>query len=273
LFNENAIPPKILSILGEENNRTNGAVEAYIYRSFINKHEQLSNALNYCRDAKRENFNVKTFIDNFRYEPGLKRSIDKIYEIVVYALFSTLVDTLELKVEVSINTEKKEILYEFSDFAKKVMCIDTDNLSNTQDGRVFRVGVTNAADRGLDMYTNWGPAVQIKHLSLDEDLAENIVDSVSSDKIIIVCKDAEQRVIFSLLNQIGWKSKIQSIIVEDNLVIWYEKALRGKFSDNIGDKLLECLSTELTFEFPSVNKIPDAIKLRKYENIIDDFWK
>ena len=273
LFNDNAIPPKILNILGKENIRTNGAVEAYIYRSFTNRHEQLANALNYCLDAKKEKFQVKSFLESFRYEPGLKRSIDKIYEIVVYALFSTLVSTLELKVEVSINTNKKDILVEFSDFAKMVMSIDTNNLSNTQDARVFRVGVTNAADRGLDMYSNWGPAIQIKHLSLDEDLAENIVDSVSSDKIIIVCKDAEQRVIYSLLNQMGWKSKIQSIVTEQNLIEWYDKALRGKYSNEIGEILLQCLSTELGFEFPSVNEIPDVLKSRKYENITDTFWK
>ena len=34
-----------------------------------------------------------------------------------------------------------------------------------------------AADRGLDMYSNWGPAIQIKHLSLDVELAKNIVDA------------------------------------------------------------------------------------------------
>jgi len=273
LFNDNAIPPKILNILGEENIRTNGAVEAYIYQSFINRHEQLANALNYCLEAKKDTFQVKDFLNNFRYEPGLKRSIDKIYEIVVYALFSTLVETLDLKVEVSINTDKKDILLEFSDFAKMVMCIDTNNLSNSQDARVFRVGVTNAADRGLDMYSNWGPAIQIKHLSLDEDLAENIVDSVSSDKIIIVCKDAEQNLIYSLLNQMGWKCKIQSIVTEQNLFTWYEKALRGKYSDSIGSILLECLSTELSFEFPSASETPEIIKSRKYENINDNFWK
>jgi type II restriction enzyme len=32
LFNDNAIPPNVLSILGEENKLKNGIVEAYIYR-------------------------------------------------------------------------------------------------------------------------------------------------------------------------------------------------------------------------------------------------
>ncbi|MDD1608831.1 MAG: HaeII family restriction endonuclease, partial [Methylococcaceae bacterium] len=61
---------------------------------------------------------------------------------------------------------------------------------------------------------NNGLAIQIKHLSLTEELAENIVSSVSADRIVIVCKAAEQKIIVSLLNQLGWKSKIQSIVTE-----------------------------------------------------------
>ena len=85
------------------------------------------------------------------------------------------------------------------------------------------------------MWANFGMAIQIKHLSLTEYLAENIVSSVSSDRIVIVCKDTEQKIIVSLLNQIGWKSKIQSIVTETDLIEWYEKSLRGKFSNIIGD--------------------------------------
>ena len=47
-------------ILGEENRRTNGAVEAYIYKLFANRHTQLSNALEYCLNSKKENFYVKS---------------------------------------------------------------------------------------------------------------------------------------------------------------------------------------------------------------------
>ena len=162
LFNDNAIPPAILYTLGQENNRTNGAVEAYIYRQFNTKHDQLAEALDYCLNATKETFQVKDFIDLFWNEPGLKRSLDKIYEIIVYALFSTLTHALELKVEVSINSNRLDLLTEFEDFTKMVMCIDFSNPTYCQEARVFRVGVTNAADRGLDMYSNWGPAIQIK---------------------------------------------------------------------------------------------------------------
>ena len=162
---------------------------------------------------------------------------------------------------------------ELEDFSKKVMNLDIFNPTYIQDAKIFRVGVTNAADRWLDMYSNFGVAIQIKHLSLDENLAEDIVENISSDKIIIVCKDAEQKIILSLLNQIGWRSKIQSIITEKNLIDWYEKALRGKFSKIIGDKLIENLCLEIAEEFPSVAELPEILKLRHYEKISDSFWK
>ena len=121
-----------------------------------------------------------------------------------------------------------DLVREFSDFTTKVLSIDLSNPIHSESAMVYRVGVTNAADRGLDMYSNWGPAIQIKHLSLDEELAQEIVNSVSSDKIVIVCKSAEQKIIMSLLNQIGWKTKIQSIITEDdkkNIISLYEHFL------------------------------------------------
>lgn len=273
LFNDTAIPPVLLNELGKENRRTGGAVEAYIYRKFTNKHNQLAAALNYCQEATKENFEVKQFIDSFWNEPGLKRSLDKIYEIVVYALFSTLVEALELQVEISVASEKIQLLVEFEDFAQKVMCIDFSHPHYVQEAKVYRVGVTNAADRGLDMYSNWGPAIQIKHLSLDIELAENIISNVSSDKVVIVCKDAEKKVIVSLLTQIGWRSHIQSIVTENDLLAWYEKALRGEYAEWIGEKLLHRLCKEIAEEFPSINDLPDILKNRHYEMISNEFWK
>ena len=273
LFNDNATPPAVLDVLGRENRRTNGAVEAYIYSKFDNKHEQLSNALAYCLDASVETFEVKKFIDSFWNEPGLKRSLDKIYEIIVYALFSTLVEAMNLEVEVTVKEDAYPLLKEFEDFTQKVMCLDCTTPQHIQEARVYRVGVTNAADRGLDMYSNWGPAIQIKHLSLDISLAESIVNSVSSDRIVIVCKDAEKDVIVSLLSQIGWRSHIQSIVTENDLIKWYEKALRGSYSEQLGEKLLYCLASEIAEEFPSVDYTPEIIKKRHYELISDSFWK
>lgn len=272
VFNANSIPPEYIKILAKENKRLNGAIESYIYKHFINKQIQLKRALDIANKSTKEVFDVASFINSFWNQPGLKRSIDKVYEIVVYSLFSSLVEAINLKVEVFFDADKLDIVAEFSDFANKVMCLDVSTHKATQDARVYRVGVTNAADRGLDMYSNWGPAIQIKHLALDEELAENIVTSISSDRIIIVCKKAEKGVIISLLNQLGWRSRIQSIVTETDLLVWYEKALRGKYAHVLGDKLLESIRNELALEFPAIGEIPDILKERHYELIDNPEW-
>lgn len=108
--------------------------------------------------------------------------------------------------------DKAYLLREFSDFAERVIGLSPEKPRLELNADIYRVGVTNAADRGLDMWANYGMAIQVKHLSLTEELAENIVSSVSSDRIVIVCKDSEEKLIVSLLTQIGWKSRIQSVI-------------------------------------------------------------
>lgn len=274
IFNDNAIPPSVLEILGNENRKKNGIVEAYIYRRFSKRFSQMSTGNEYCSSHDKTNFKLDEFIALFWNEPGLRRSIDKIYEIIVFALFSALVDALEVTVEVSMNPEKSDILQEFEDFAGRVIRLTSTQRNVKVPARINRVGVTNAADRGLDMWANFGLVIQIKHLSLTEELAEYIVSSVSADRIVIVCKDSEQKLIVSLLNQLGWKSMIQSIITESDLLNWYEKALRGKFADDVGEKVLKNLADEIITEFPASDNIEfdKFFKTRGYNKLSDEFW-
>lgn len=274
IFNDNAIPPSVLATLGKENKAKSGIVEAYIYRKFAERFSQMSTGSNYCAEHDKNDFKLEEFLALFWNEPGLRRSIDKIYEMVVFALFSALVETLEVTIEVSLNAEKMFILEDFNDFAEKIIRLSESQTNLRVPAKIHRVGVTNAADRGLDMWANFGLVIQIKHLSLTEELAENIVSSVSADRIVIVCKASEQKVIVSLLNQIGWKSKIQSIITEYDLLSWYEKALRGKFAELIGDKVLKTLADEIKIEFPASDNREFSIFYdgRGYSKLSDEFW-
>jgi type II restriction enzyme len=274
LFEKNAIPPDILEILGIENKK-DGVVEAYIYKAFENKHLQLENALNYCLKSNKENFDVEIFLGQFWNQSGLKRSLDKIFEIVVFALFENLTTAIDVKVDIYYNHKNTEILDEFSSFAKKVLNLDSSNDRKILDAHFNRVGVTNAADRGLDMYANFGSVVQIKHLSLDEELAEDVVTSITSNRIIIVCKSSEEQVINSLLTQIGWRSRIQAVITIDELAIWYKKALQGKYSKLLGEKIISTLENEIKTEFPSVGSTDFQAfkKKRGYHKLSNDYWK
>ncbi len=87
-------------------------------------------ALEYCNMSSPKNFDVKKFIDSFRYEAGLKRSLDKVYEIIVYALFSALAEAMNLHVKISVDESKSDLLREFEDFAEKVMRLNPSCPSN-----------------------------------------------------------------------------------------------------------------------------------------------
>jgi type II restriction enzyme len=131
LFNDNAIPPSVLEILAEENRTLKGVVEAYIYRKFSQRFDQMSAGLNYCVTHDKNSFKLDEFLALFWHETGLRRSIDKIYEIVVYALFSTLVEVLEVSVTVSMNIEQIDILEEFKDFAENVIQLNPKQMTIT----------------------------------------------------------------------------------------------------------------------------------------------
>jgi hypothetical protein len=91
---------------------------------------------------------------------------------------------------------------------------------------------------------------------------------------VIVCKKAEQKIIVSLLNQLGWKARIQSIVTENDLVDWYEKALRGTYGAQIGRSLLQTLAAEIKIEFP-VTENKDFMNFfngRGYNGLTDAIW-
>jgi len=117
VFNDNATPPQVLKRLSSENIKKNGIVEAYIYRKFMSRLSQMSAGLIYCQENFGESFLLSDFLDIFWREPGLKRSIDKIYEIVVYSLFSSLVDAAGIYINVGFDINKISILKDFDSFA------------------------------------------------------------------------------------------------------------------------------------------------------------
>lgn len=272
VFNDSAMPPNFLKMLGEHNK--SGEVEAYIYLKFKEKLGKLGDVRDYLFGAEPKSFSFDHFVGSFESSPGLKRSVDKIYEICVYALFSTIIRALNLQITLKMLNPDKEILSEFSDFLIKVAGIESGSECITVPAKLYRVGVTNAADRGLDMWCNFGPAVQVKHLTLTEELMGDISDTVSSDKIVIVCKDAEKKVIEIVSDQIGIGDRIQGVVTFSMLKCWYQKCLSEKFHDTLGVNLLEDLKREFNAEFPSFANIDEFIRDRGYDTIkLPKEWK
>lgn len=274
VWEDSAMPPEILSVLDKENKKTDGAVERYIYLRYGERQGTVSEIISVIKTATPKTFELSTLLELFVTHPGIRRSIDKAYEIVAYSLFETIVVESGITVKVSTTERNLEFLEEFSDLTKVLVGLDSTCLEWEQAAHIYRVGVTNAADRGLDMWANFGPAVQVKHLTLNESLASSIVEQVESDHVVIVCRDADAEVIKVVMRQIGWGRRVRGIVKESDLINWYERCLRGKCSAKLGEPLLTRLTEEFKAEFPQTKTLSDFLEERGYQKLEPpDQWK
>lgn len=148
----NQISPEHIDILAKFNRENSGIVEYYIYSFLKNKLSQLDKATHLCDPDNYKDFYLSDFINSFESEAGLKRSLDKVFEIVIYALFEALTKYLNVRVNISYPEGRLNILKEFRDFYKDVIGLSEDISDVSIPASFNRVGVTNAADRGLDIY-------------------------------------------------------------------------------------------------------------------------
>lgn len=261
------MPRDLLRALDEENKLKRGAVERYIYLRYGETQETISSILAAIEVASPEDFQLKALLQLFVAKKGLRRSIDKAYEIVAYALFETIVVALNATVSISIPARSQDLLKEFSKLAQVLLGLKEGEFSWEQPAHIYRVGVTNAADRGLDMWANFGPAIQVKHLALDEKRAVHIVDQVESDHLVIVCRDADAKVIETIARQISWGRRVRGIVRESDLIEWYEKCLRGRYATQLGKTLLDEVMNGFKEEFPLSAALPDFLAERGYDRI------
>lgn len=267
IFDENAIPPRLLRDLGRFNKSHGGLVEAYIYNALNERLSSVYGVSNYICSSTAASFDLKKVVSLFEKNPGLKRSIDKIYEILVYALFSTIVRALRAQITLEILNKDQQLLKDFQFFIKMVLGIDAKNTKIILPAALYRAGVANAADRGLDMWANFGLAIQVKHLTLTPELIEDVANGISADRIVVVCIDSEKTAIENLLSQVGWGEKIQGIITMDDLDQWYKICLSNKYKNKLGKNLLKDVEREFNLEFPSNFELLPFIKERGYNKL------
>lgn len=266
LFNEHAVPPHLLEILDAVNKVENGIVENYIYqRCWEKSWSVLGNLYDYLVAARDEGFSLPTFMSGFEEKPGLKGSIGQAYEVTVYALFRALTKVLQVEVTLAVKQPDKQLLNDFSDFLEKVVGIPAGTDQTVFSAELYRLGVTAAADVGLDVLSNFGAAIQVKHVTLTADLVEKAAQSVETDRLVIVSLEPEKASIDAVLNQVGVRNRIQGIVTDKDLERWYEMAFE-KYPKTLGATLLPDLEVEFLREFPQPRQFPRFMAQR-------DYWK
>ena len=95
LFYKNALPPEILRVLGEENCRTGGAVEAYIYRRLTEKDRRFRALLKpWLSEKEGEERDPAELLEGLT-APGPEREKREIREILARVLLDTFRTVLE----------------------------------------------------------------------------------------------------------------------------------------------------------------------------------
>jgi hypothetical protein len=251
LFEDNAVPPEALVALASENDAHNGVVEAYVYVRFEDRMSHVQGAFTGLQNAVAEQLDIREMFSCFRSAPGLRRSIDKIYEVAAYVILSTYIARLQLEVTVSVTQPPGGFSAGDNRFLEAVVGVDGRTFrTRSQAGAVYRAGVTNAADRGLDMWANFGPVIQVKHLSLDQSLAEDIMEAAPGTEVVIVCTGLSPGTSHGELIQ-RYGGRLVGIITETDIVELYRTMISqgNTAAAELRDKLL----TGLQAEFPVCN--------------------
>jgi len=274
LFDPAVLPPESLVKLGEENSREAGVVEIYIYAILLDKVAAILEIVKKLEGCSASDFKISMFLSAFEDDPRFRRSADKAYEIVVYALFSAITRYLDATVTLSVKP-KGDVLTDFQEFARLILGVDAEHPEITQPARLYRVGTANAADAGLDMWANFGPAIQVKHLSLNPNDFEKICEGVQADQIVIVCKSYEAESIEAILMQVGYRDRIRGVITELDLTTWYDLACSEKYHATLGEDLLAGILREMALEFPltQAQRVQEFFKERGYDiNVLQGPW-
>ena len=89
------------------------------------------------------------------------------------------------------------------------------------------------------MVANFGPAIQVKHLTLDADAIADICDGLTADRIVIVCKDTEVKIVDAVIKQLGLSDRLQGLVTFSDLQTWYKVCLRPQDRKTLGESLLK----------------------------------
>lgn len=181
LWNDSALPPQALEKLLELN-KENNVVEEYVYQHVYWKNRKLID----LRKAITEVEDYETFLELYREfdTPEFRSSQDRLFEVLSISTLQTNLDGINLKLRIEGEIEKlkgtsSSILVEFSH--KRDM-----NL------KLGKLGHTNAADAGMDIWSNFGAIISVKNYHVDLNLYKQILDDTPIGDLVIICKTHDE---------------------------------------------------------------------------------
>lgn len=246
VWGDSAIPPKTLDVLAQINS-ADGSLEKKIYLAVLSKQVELiefrSKLLNLSDSEQLQN------IFQIFSNPSLSTSRDRLFEIIVECVFQSLVQ--ETKLFLSIHG--------FSDKGSNALMALKGLVSAKQIPlKVARLGRTNAADAGIDVWTNFGVLVNIKHREIDLVLLEQILNDTPKGELLIVCKSVSLEALDFLSE--SSERNVAFVTIQE---LWEAVDDISKTPDT-WRYFKEQLQVAFDLEFPMATSLSDFLLERKY---------
>jgi type II restriction enzyme len=259
VWNETAVPPAAMVALGAAN-ASSGVVEAYIYSSIIRKNEDVTVARS-AIEKIRSVGEVEQLLAVFE-SASLKSSADRLYEILATAIFKTELSQTAYTISVdrpqnSARASTVDGLVDLVASAPMPLVVD-------------RLGHTNAADAGLDIWTNFGVAINVKRRPLTSQLLDQIISDTPIGSLHIVCLDIEPAAT-TRLKQLQANGLRISITTRNDLMKSVQTLLADPSSPTT---FVNTLVETFDKEFPMAGTLGDFAASRGYStNMLTGIWK
>ena len=248
LWADTSVPPEAMKLLGEINFQA-GSIEEYIYQSVWVKNRLLIQMRDQLEGISTREDIEKLFSD-FDSD-GLRTSSDRLFEIFCVAVLQTDVSSMEAYLRV-----RTEGAGENSSSVKKIIEAVTGNERRLQ---FARIGHTNAADAGLDIWSNFGVIVSVKNRTLDAALVTKVLEDTPIGDLVIACENYTQ----DAADQIASNSQNRSVslVTKNELMHDVERLLSNAISRVT---FLKVFISNFDHEFPRNNTLESFMASRGY---------
>ena len=182
VWSPSAMPPEALAVL-DELNRSNATIEKLIYKAVLDKQVDLidfRNSIISLISAQELEQLFAKFAD-----PSLASSRDRLFEIIVSSVLQAAL--FDQKIFLSVLGLEASMHGSLGAISRLVS-------SRQIPLQVARLGRTNAADAGIDVWTNFGVLVNVKHRVVDRVLIDQILLDTPKGELLIVCLGVTQDV-------------------------------------------------------------------------------
>jgi type II restriction enzyme len=249
VWNDTAVPPEAMKILGDLNVK-NGAVEEYIYQNVWLKNSFLILIRDHL-DTIKNIGDINSLFAAFN-EDGMRSSGDRLFEIFVVAVLQADISSLNVKIKF----EEKKPMTGDSSAERIVQAIQ--GLTHTL--HFSRIGHTNAADAGLDIWSNFGAIVSVKNYKLDEHLALKVLGDTPIGQLVIAC-DSYSIEALEVLKKESTNRSI-TLVTKDELIQDAERLLDNQSS---AEEFLKVFLSNFDHEFPRNTTLEVFMQSRGYK--------